>query len=235
MIHYHGLPITPESAAAIAIGAGHAFVSAARPEQLRVALDVAQSFAIDNGAFSAWRAGVPITDWRPFYAFAKDALAYPNCDFVVIPDVIDGTERQNDALVYEWPLPKHQGAPVWHMHESLVRLTLLAYSWPRVCIGSSGEFARVGSSAWWGRMSEAMQAVCDVSGRPACRLHGLRMLNPAIFSKLPLASADSTNIARNVNLDTRWRGTYPPMTSEARALTIRHRIEHFNSPPRWTP
>lgn len=54
MIHYHGLPITPETAAAAAIGGGHAFVSFSDPRQLALAAQVCQSFAIDNGAFSAW-------------------------------------------------------------------------------------------------------------------------------------------------------------------------------------
>ena len=43
MIHYHGLPITPTTAAARAVHAGHAFVSFHRPEQLGIALEVAQS------------------------------------------------------------------------------------------------------------------------------------------------------------------------------------------------
>lgn len=39
MIHYHGLPITPETAAIEAIKGGHAFVSFRHPEQLRLAVD----------------------------------------------------------------------------------------------------------------------------------------------------------------------------------------------------
>jgi hypothetical protein len=41
------------------------------------------------------------------------------------------------------------------------------------------------------------------------RLHGLRMLNPEVFSRLPFASADSTNIGRNIGIDQAWRGTTP--------------------------
>ena len=53
MIHYHGLPITPATAAAKAVEAGHAFVSFAHADQLGVAVECCQSFAVDNGAFSA--------------------------------------------------------------------------------------------------------------------------------------------------------------------------------------
>lgn len=233
MIHYHGLPITPETAAAAAIGGGHAFVSFSDPRQLALAAQVCQSFAIDNGAFSAWKQGKPVTDWKPFYRWAADAKLIPACDFAVIPDVIDGDEAANDALIEEWPLPRWFGAPVWHMHESLERLERLASSWPRVCIGSSGEYSQPGSAAWWAQMGKAMRVVCDDDGRPICKLHGLRMLDPAIFGHLPLSSADSTNIGRNIGIDQAWRGTYSPPTKEARASVMRSRIESHNSPPRW--
>ena len=49
MIHYHGLPITPETAAAVALQGGHGFVSFAEPRNLGLAAAVCQSFAIENG------------------------------------------------------------------------------------------------------------------------------------------------------------------------------------------
>lgn len=233
MIHYHGLPITPATAAVTAIDAGHAFVSYAHPDQLGVAAEACQSFAIDNGAFSAWKQGDPVKNWGPFYEWVAQCKLIPSCDFAVVPDVIDGSEADNDALLAEWPLPRWFGAPVWHMHESLERLERLASSWPRVCIGSSGEFATIGTPAWWGQIARAMRVVCDDDGRPLCKLHGLRMLNPEIFTRLPFSSADSTNIGRNIGIDQAWRGTYMPPTKEARALLMRQRIESQNAPPRW--
>jgi len=233
VIHYHGLPITPETAAVTAVSGGHAFVSFATPLQLRVAAQVCQSFAIDNGAFSAWKQGKPVQDWRPFYEWAAGCKLIPACDFAVVPDVIDGDEAANDALLAEWPLPRWFGAPVWHMHESLTRLERLASGWSRVCIGSSGEFATIGTTAWWGQIARAMRVVCDDEGRPMCKLHGLRMLNPEIFTRLPFASADSTNIGRNIGIDQAWTGTYSPPTKEARAQVMRTRIESQNAPPRW--
>lgn len=234
MIHYHGLPIWPTSAAARAVGGGHAFVSFHRPEQLALVLEVASSFAVDNGAFSAWRSGEPITDWEPYYEWVAELHRYPQFDFAVIPDVIDGDEMANDALIEAWPWQASGiGAPVWHMHENLSRLERLAMAWPRVCIGSSGEYARVGSDAWWRRMVDALNLVCDRSGRPVCKLHGLRMLNPAIFSRLPLASADSTNIARTVGMDAQWRGANSPSNKEVRAMVMRERIEASQAQTLW--
>lgn len=236
MIHYHGLPITPQTAAATAINGGHAFISFRHPGQLGLAVEVCQSFAIDNGAFSAWKQGSPITDWTEFYAWAADAMRIPSCDFAVIPDVIDGSELDNDFLLYECPLPRWFGAPVWHMHESLGRLERLANEYPRVCLGSSGGFATVGTEEWWKRIDEAMRVICDEEGRPLTKLHGLRMLNPKVFIRIPLASADSTNIGRNVNIDTNWsRGNYLPPTKESRALVMRTRIEAINAPSIWEP
>ncbi len=233
MIHYHGLPITPETAAVRALNAGHGFVSFAEPRNLALAAEVCQSFALDNGAFTAWKSGKPIQNWTQYYEWAGMCKRIPSCDFAVVPDVIDGDEEANDALLAEWPLPKWYGAPVWHMHESMERLERLASSWPRVCIGSSGEFATIGTASWWGQMARAMRTLCNDDGEPLCKLHGLRMLNPDIFTKIPFASADSTNIGRNVGIDQAWRGTYSPPTKEARADVMRARIESHNSPARW--
>jgi hypothetical protein len=233
MIHYHGLPVTPATAAARLLAGRHAFVSFAHPEQLDIATELCQSFAVDNGAFTAWKSGKAITDWSPFYEWVGSLKSHPGFDFAVIPDVIDGDEIANDDLIREWPHEKHFSAPVWHMHESIERLFDLAHFWPRVCIGSSGAYAQIGTPQWWTRISEALNSICDEHGRPATRLHGLRMLDPALFTKLPFASADSTNIGRNIGIDSAWRGTYQPPTKEWRAELMAARIESHNSAQQW--
>lgn len=234
MIHYHGLPITPATAAAKAVENGHAFVSYAHPEQLNIAIDVCQSFAVDNGAFSAWRSGNPIKDWSAFYKWAEQCKRIPSCDFAVIPDVIDGDEQANDALLNEFPLPKWFGAPVWHMHESFERLERLATDYPRICFGSSGQYATIGTFEWWQRMAQAMRIICNDEGQPMVKLHGLRMLNPEIFTQFPFASCDSTNIGRNIGIDKSWKGNYMPPTKEMRAMVMRSRIEAHNAPATWS-
>ncbi|BBB65873.1 hypothetical protein UNDYM_1620 [Undibacterium sp. YM2] len=236
MIHYHGLPITPATAAVRAISGGHAFVSFRHADQLTIAIEAAQSFAVDNGAFSAWVSGTPVTDWTSFYAWVNDIHKYPNFDFACIPDVIDGDEDANDALLNDWPWrlsAPHIGAPVWHLHESLDRLERLAANWPRICLGSSGEFTKIGTARWWNRMAEAMDIICNESGQPNTKIHGLRMLNPEVFTRFPFSSADSTNIAQNIGIDSAWKGTYTPPTKEARAAIMRERIESQQSSPLW--
>ena len=232
MIHYHGSPITPNAAAAKVLQGKHSFVSFSCVDQLDIARDVCQSFALDNGAFSAWMAGNPVKDWSKYYSWVEQNKRYPGFDFAVIPDVIDGNEQDNDSLINEWPHAKHQSAVVWHMHESIDRLVKLANEWPLVAIGSSGEFAIVGNTKWWQRINTALNAIC-VDGQPICKLHGLRMLNPEVFTKIPFSSADSTSVGRNVGIDSAWKGTFQPPDKEWRALILAARIEAFNSANFW--
>lgn len=234
MIPYHGGPITPETAALRVWRGRHGFVSYAAPQQIEAAAGVCQSFALDNGAFSFWKAGKP-TDWKGYMQWVNEWVHHPGCDFHIIPDVIDGTERDNDKLIAAWPFKKCISVPVWHLHESLARLRHLALEFPRVALGSSGDFAEIGTNAWWQRMNMAMAVACnEKDGRPFTKLHGLRMLDPDVFTRFPFASCDSTNVARNIGIDGAWRGTYTPANKETRGQVIAERIEQFQSAPRWT-
>jgi hypothetical protein len=233
VIHYHGGPITPADAAVAAWAGRHGMVSFEHQQSLDIALEVCQSVVLDNGAFSAWRAGRPVKDWRPFYEWSRDLLRHPAVDWALMPDVIDGNERDNDALLAEWPHHRALGVPVWHMHESLARLARLCDEWPRVALGSSGEFAVVGDAKWWRRINEAMHVACDDEGYPRAKLHGLRMLDPEVFTRLPFASADSTNVARNIGIDGAWRGTYTPSSKGWRAQVLCARIEAQQSARTW--
>jgi len=235
LIHYHGLPITPASSAAKVLAGRHGFVSFANPEQLPIVMECCHSFALDNGAFGAWMNGEPITNWLPFYQWVSENMNSPGFDFAVIPDIIDGDEKANDKLVKECPLPSYMMAPVWHMHETTVRLQRLARTFPRVCIGSSGDFSAVGTPRWWGRINEALNSIIDKNGQPICKLHGLRMLNPDVFTRIPQSSADSTMIGRNIGIDNAWKGTFMPPDKDWRAITLASRIESFNSAQQWIP
>lgn len=228
MIHYHGGPITPDTCAIKVWSARHAFISFAATQQMNLAADICQSFALDNGAFSFWRVGQEVR-WDDYYQWVGSWRTHPGFDFAVVPDVIEGTEDENDRLAAAWPFPRHQGAVVWHINESIDRLRRLASEWPRVCIGSSGEWDVSAPRRFLGRATQAIGAICGDDDRPICKLHGLRMLNPAIFSKLPLSSADSTNVARNIGIDSAWRGTYQPKSKETRAVILTERIEAINS------
>lgn len=225
MIHYHGGPVTPTEAAVTLWSGRHACVSFAHPQQVSLAFEVCQSVMLDNGAFTHWKRGGTV-DIAAYAEWVRVWERHPAFDFCLIPDAIDGDEADNDALMHTWRgVGMRHGVPVWHMHESLSRLESLVAAYPRVALGSSGAFAQIGTASWWERMAEAMAVCCDSDGRPLTKLHGLRMLSPTVFSHLPLASADSTNVAQNIGLDKRWGGPYPPVSNATRALVLAERIE----------
>jgi hypothetical protein len=170
----------------------HFCVSHEEPRDLSACLRIGASVMMDNGAFSAWtRNSLP--DWRAFYDWAEAHLRHPH--WAVMPDVINGGEAENDALLAECPLPREFTAPVWHMHESLDRLARLADGWPRLCVGSSGQYRVPGSDAWGARIDEAWDMLERTGRRPW--VHMLRAMREASAGPWPFGSADSTNIARN--------------------------------------
>tara|TARA_R100000656_G_scaffold70467_1_gene52954 strand:+ start:126 stop:836 length:711 start_codon:yes stop_codon:yes gene_type:complete len=222
----------------MALMSRHAMVSFARPEPVSVVAEICQSFTIDNGAFSAWKSGKEF-DIESYAEFIRDWCHHPAFDWYIIPDVIDGDANDNIKMRGAWGKycqgtdMWEMGVPVWHLHEPLEVLTDMAHAYARVAIGSSGEFADVGTRPWWERMTEAMEVVTDEKGHPKAKLHGLRMLDPTIFSQFPFASADSTNVARNIGIDNSWKGTYPPSSKYTRALVMMERIEKHASAARW--
>lgn len=235
MRHIHGTPIggSRQDAARFLIGRD-ALVPFHRQDDMGVVGDVCRSFVFDNGAFSVWKRGA-VLDVSGYMAWVRDWCKHPGFEWALIPDVIEGNEADNDALISEFQSAglALYGVPVWHLHESIDRLSRLCHEWRTVAIGSSGQWATPGTSWWWARIGEVLDEICDDQGRPPGRLHGLRMLDPEIFSRIPLASADSTNAAVNCGSLSRF-GSYLPPTSAQRAAVIAERIESFNSSAVWT-
>lgn len=129
----------------------------------------------------------------------------------------EGSQAQ-DALVREWPHGE-RGAPVWHTDEPIDRLVRLTETWPRVCIGSTGEHWVVLSDPWRLRMDEAWNALA----RAHRRLPWIHMLRGMQLSKYewPFASCDSADIGRN---------HYQPY-NDARRMADRWNAA--NAPGRW--
>ena len=193
-IHYHGLPITPNRVLHT-LGGAHFCVSYMRPEQVEWADRYGQSLMIDNGAYSAWRKGLTLDGdhWRGFYDFADRWLDRPTT-WAVIPDVIDAGTQEQDALIREWPWGQ-RGAPVWHMDEPIDRLIRLLDDWPRVCVGSTAEFAKVGSDPWRHRMDDAWDQIAARFARTPV-VHMLRGMQCVRWG-YPFASVDSTDVAQS--------------------------------------
>lgn len=234
MIHYHGTPIGGRNIDSSNFLMGrHALVSFYHPDDISAVLDCCQSFVLDNGAFSHWRAGKGDINFHAYIDWVEEYYRHPSFDWCLIPDKIDGNEDQNKELAIKWgETTKAKGVPVWHLHESLEYLEWLANNFEWVAFGSSGKWSVPNTEKWWKRMAEAMRVVCDDLGRPKCKLHGLRMLNPDVFTRLPLSSADSTNAAVNSGSLARF-GSYKPPTAAQRAEVIAERIEAQNSAHIW--
>lgn len=201
MIHYHGTPITPVRILYELAGRNFC-ISFADPRDVAVCHDIGQSVMIDNGAFTFWmrnRVQSTARTWSAYYQFVRPWLDYQTT-WCVIPDVIDGSEEENDALIQEWcskvGVMGWKAAPVWHVHESLDRLDYLIAGWPRVCFGSSGEYAGIGTAKWNNRINATFNHICKGSGVPPAWIHMLRGMSLS-GSVYPFASVDSTDIARN--------------------------------------
>lgn len=198
MICYHGTPVGGKRVGVVDFLRGRsALVPFPRPEDMAVACENCVSVIIDNGAYSIWKNndGAKL-DVDRYVKFVEEWHRHPTVAWSIIPDVIQGSEAENDAMILDWP-KEIIGVPVWHYHESLDRLERLSYEFDTVALGSSGKWPVPGVGKWWDRTDEAMRVLCDDKGRPRCKLHGLRMLSSKIVRKLPLSSADSTNVVRN--------------------------------------
>lgn len=236
MKHYHGTPLGGKRQDAAAFCEGRfVLIPWKRPEDLERAMECSRGFCVDNSAFTFWRTGES-PNWLDYIKWVKGFARHPRFEFALIPDVIDGDEKQNDELIKLWD--KHAwypvrilGAPVWHLHESFERLERLVNGrWPIVALGSSGEWKTPGTASWNERMNEAFRVICDDDGYPRCKIHGLRMLDGDIVRRYPFASCDSTNAAQNgvregrkVGGDSLWG-----------KMTIANRLERNQSPSRWS-
>lgn len=198
VIHYHGTPITPRSQLERMAGR-HFCVSFAAPGDLKTCLRIGQSVMLDNGAFSHWRRGGEL-DVPAYYRWLEPALAAPH--WCVVPDKVDGTLEEQHAMLSTWPRTTFgydNCAPVFHLHMPLKHLHFLCNAYPKVCLGSSGQFAEIGTERWTARMDEIFNFLARRRVMPW--IHGLRMLGQH-SGPWPMASADSTNVAQNFKRDT---------------------------------
>lgn len=218
-LHYHGLPLTPERLLGQVKGCNFCVSFATdykNPRQKEFALRYGQSVMWDNGAFSLYRNGGKIP-WTAFYRWIEPRLGHPH--WAVIPDVIDGSVKQQRELRKQWPFSASLGAPVWHLALPLEYLLELADEYPRICFGSSGIYWNTRSTEWEARMDEAFETIYS-KRQVVPWVHGLRMLSK-LGKRWPLASADSTNVGMNVKRN----GECPGCMAK--------RIDQINGPHRW--
>lgn len=257
-LHYHALPITPNSVPVEmvdALGGLHFLCSygTTAKAQAQIVEPIAESLIFDNGAFSAYqrmmKAGLSEaeideivhapTHWDGFYEWVEARL-YRSTSRAIIPDVIGGSGQVQDALLKEWPFPKRKGIPVYHLHLPPERLlALFEAGYETVALGSSGEFWEVGAPLWFQRMRALKAVLRDAFGEFIPPLHGLRMMDVIETCPVPLASADSSNVGQNHHRGrAKSCGSQQQLfemtrTTSRTAIEMARRINARQSPGRW--
>lgn len=232
MIHYHGMTGVGTTDDIVKFAKSrNCFVSYAYKRYLPTIASVCSSFALDNGAFTAWNKNENF-DFVGYNEFVDLWKTHPAFDWAIIPDKIDGTEDENDQLIKDWKFPDFMSVPVYHLHESTQRLERLINRFPIIAFGSSGDFSTPGNVSWWDRMEWVMKTACNSQGVPRAKYHGLRMLDSKIFSRIPLKSADSTTAERNGLYE--WKfGQFAPATRGQRNSVVADKIESQQSTAIW--
>lgn len=221
-IPYHVTPITPNHIL-LSLAGRHFMVRYGRHEQLDLVQGIAASIVYDNGAFGVFvdameayevakASGQDVRlddflkaniDWHGYYTWVDPLLDNPT-SWAIIPDEIGKSSQEQELLLKQWPHGKERGAPVWHMDEPIDRILRLIDEYPRVCIGSTGEFWRIWepgrhgldlNPVWEAQMDKTWEAI-ERTFKRTPYVHGLRMLGLLSF-RWPLASGDSSNLAQN--------------------------------------
>ncbi len=217
MIKYYGTPLTPASSFVEILSGRNCLIPYPRPQDLYKGIVLCDKVIIDNGAFTIWnKGGTP--NWGEYYKWLMHI--HDNIEFFFIPDVIDGTEEENDNLIVDYFKRNiTKGVPIWHVNESLKRLKRLMLLFDYIAIGSAGNFSQLGTDHWHKKMDKAMNVLCKKDGTPKVKIHMLRCLNPKLFTLYPFYSGDSTGLAQNFKRDG-WE-------------KIISRIEPYNRPTKY--
>jgi predicted kinase len=231
----YGLPLNPLSALEQLRGASFC-VSYGTRKKLGRQLDDAIRLVghdgmllVDNGAYSLHNQGK--TTLEPGYVedfekWAQGILDRSPQAVAVIPDVIGGTEEQNQQMVIESQLPTDRAMPIWHMHESLDYLKWLVEGWGfnHLGIGSSGDYGQPGTPQWHARINEALDTIKQMEDEGTIIRPRIHMMRAQAQAHLyPFDSSDSTNVAINHNA---WRRRNPgPMPLARMAGRIDDRIQ----------
>ncbi len=228
MIKYHGTPITPKEVFNLSMLNKNVLIPYTEKRDFARAVKICNNILIDNGAFTVWRKKIKI-DWNDYYKWIEEI--YCDISYFFIPDVIDGTEEENNDLIKlfidKYLNIKEKSIPVWHINESFDRLINIMKEFDYIAIGSAGEYRDLGTKEWHDRMNDTMKILCDDKGVPKVKIHMLRCLNPDIFLRYPFHSGDSTNLAQNHSIYNSSKGS-----NDGWKIVLRN-IERYDSPKKY--
>ena len=163
-------------------------------------IDTAGELLLDNGAFSAFNAGIECSDeyWDAFADWALAIAARHPKVKIIVPDTITGGTDENIRLARRYiPVFQQRAVIVWHLHEPVSYLQ--HYVGYDIAFGSSGDYWQVGTPKWHARVTQALDALktnIDDDKRSAwIQVHILRA--QAEHHRYDFNSSDSTNLATN--------------------------------------
>ena len=210
-------------------------VSFANQQQLKIVLELCDSFVLDNGAFTTWKSGKSF-DKHAYYSWVENLSYHPNFQWALIPDVIDGTENENKENV-DFVMKKknfYSYVPVWHLHASWDLLNYYISNFPIIAIGSSGRYRTPNSKDWHIRMVDVFDKLVDTNNNLRTKVHGLRMMNPTLQNEYPFTSVDSCYVGLNVNIDKMWETfKFPNLSKRTRAIVLADHVDHCETKKDW--
>jgi hypothetical protein len=233
-------------------------VSHAHPDQLDDVIDLVgerEILVLDNGAFTHWRQGRGAIDRGAFWAWANAAQGRCSNAVAVIPDVIEGGEREN-LLEMSWALRNGLAAHpsrtmgIWHMDESLDFLRTQCRLLNFVGVGSCARYdVQRKRPEYLARIREASQVIDEIEAEHNRRpwIHLMRGLG--VYADVTrFDSADSTNVAVNHHRYAaafgNQRARYLKLRTQAKILAgvtaadieiITSSIGNFENPPTKRP
>jgi hypothetical protein len=212
MIHLHGSPFSgskydPEvdELCAHLYGTGQAggLVSFMGKTQTELVIKNGNYVWFDNGAFSLWKRLKKLgtlegfdwdKHWTKFYMWLLKH--YSQIDKFLIPDVIEGSEEENDRLINSVPsMFREKAVPVWHTVESIDRFVRLCEEFDTVAIGACGPHEFIMGQACQDRLSLVFDEIYHRRNVPV-KIHGLRMTDNRVVAAFPFYSCDSTSVVQ---------------------------------------
>lgn len=211
-------------------------VSYANSWQLDLVARYSNFLWLDNGAFSRYNklinGGSDPRDfdwdshWTKYYLWVMEH--YSRITWFIIPDVIMGTEEENDRLIERVPIAlKDKAVPVWHTTESIDRFVRLCEEYDIVCIGACGEHHYIIGDACQQRLTEAFTEIYfnrDIK----VKIHGLRMTDNRVVARFPFYSCDSTKVVTCERYSEKY---HPEIKGRAaRTVIFKRAMESTKSP-----
>lgn len=200
---YIGTPVTPIDVLYTIAGNAFCLTYYYRDKwSLPVMEGLADQIMIDWGGYPAWKAGLDLNEEyrNGYYSWLDPVLDRPTT-WAVIPDIIGAPSQINDSLLKEWPHGKERGWPVYHLDAQMMqhpdRMLRLLDDYGHACIGWAEKDLPILGEDHTRCMDRLWNAIRKRHGNRTPPVHHFRGTQLTTGGDWPLASVDSTDVARN--------------------------------------